>query len=101
MRADHQWEREGTAHDQTAAHTPAFLALRLTQHLGPERCSKPNMSRSPSSRSTARAQGSTFSVETPLRKRLLEHSVMAGACECGGRGGGGVSGTEVAQQKED
>lgn len=33
-----------------------------------------------------------FSVVTPARKRLLEHSVMAGASVCSG--GGGSSGNE-------
>lgn len=41
-----------------------------------------------------------FSVATPARKRLLEHSVMAGACVCRRGGGEGESGTERPSKKK-
>lgn len=92
-------EGGGTARGQTAANTPAPRALRLSQHLGLGRCSKPIRSRDPSSERRTRAEGSMFSVAIPARKRLLEHSVMA-VTVCAGEGGGeGRSGTELLSKR--
>lgn len=58
--------------------TQSPRALRLSHHLGREMLQAKNVPR-PFLRDGDQAGSSMFSVATPARKRLLEHSVMAGA----------------------